>query len=175
MRKKFNVFIITLCLLFLNSKIVFANSEVIIFTPVNFQVSTQEYMFEIKEIKKIIKENNNKIEILKSQVDQKSYQLDKSLVNLINYDLELNTQVEQKLDKMMQTIIKNIIKISNIQNRIAKQQKQATKNIDTENFENAVVNLDKIITLQEKEYEILEKLTNYLDTSIQFIKGLTNK
>ncbi|MEL7598390.1 MAG: hypothetical protein AAGU01_09330 [Clostridiaceae bacterium] len=76
---------------------------------------------------------------------------------------------------MMQTIIKNIIKISNIQNRIAKQQKQATKNIDTENFENAVVNLDKIITLQEKEYEILEKLTNYLDTSIQFIKGLTNK
>jgi hypothetical protein len=130
-------------------------------------------MFEIKEIKKIIKENNKKIETLKSQVNQKSYQLDEALVNLINYDLELNTQVEQKLDKMMQTIIKNIIKISNIQNRIAKQQKQAAKNIDTENFENAVVNLDKIITLQEKEYEVLEKLTNYLDTSIQFIKGLT--
>lgn len=174
MRKKFNVFILTLCLLFFNSKIVFANSTVI-FTPVNFQVNTQEYMFEIKEIKKIIKENNKKIETLKSQVNQKSYQLDEALVNLINYDLELNTQVEQKLDKMMQTIIKNIIKISNIQNRIAKQQKQATKNIDTENFENAVVNLDKIITLQEKEYEVLEKLTNYLDTSIQFIKGLTNK
>ncbi len=174
MRKKFNVFILTLCLLFFNSKIVLANSRVI-FTPVNFQVSTQEYMFEIKEIKKIIKENNKKIETLKSQVNQKSYQLDEALVNLINYDLELNTQVEQKLDKMMQTIIKNIIKISNIQNRITKQQKQATKNIDTENFENAVVNLDKIITLQEKEYEVLEKLTNYLDTSIQFIKGLTNK
>lgn len=175
MRKKFNVFIIILCLLFFNSKIVFANSEVIIFTPVNFQVSTQEYMFEIKEIKKIIKENNNKIEILKSQVDQKSYQLDKSLVNLINYDLELNTQVEQKLDKMMQTIIKSIIKISNIQDRIARQMKQANRNIDTENFENALINLDKVITLQEKEYEVLEKLTNYLDTSIQFIKGLTNK
>lgn len=174
MKKNFNVFILTLCLLFFSSEIVFANSTAL-FTPVNFQINAQEYMSEIKERKKIIKENNKKIEMLKSQVDQKGYQLDEVLINLMNYDLELNAQVEQKLNKMMETIIKNIIKVSNIQDRIARQMKQANKNIDTENFENALINLDKVITLQEKEYQVLEKLTSYLDTSIQFIKSLTNK
>lgn len=113
--------------------------------------------------------------MLKSQVNHKGYQLDESLINLMNYDLELNAQVEQNLDKMMDTIIKNIIKISNIQNRIAKQMNEANKNIDPQNFENAIVNLDKVITLQEKEYQVLEKLSSDLDISIQFIKSLTNK
>lgn len=113
--------------------------------------------------------------MIKSQVNHKGYQLDESLINLMNYDLKLNEQVEQKLDKMLDTIIKNIIKISNIQNRIAKQMNQANKNIDPQNFENAIVNLDKVITLQEKEYQVLEKLSSDLDISIQFIKSLINK
>lgn len=146
---------------------------------VNAQELTKEqkiqYKNQIKEKKQIIKNNAAENKKLELKIDDRSDELSKVIMMLFDRDLPPSDEKLSQIESKQEVILKNVEKIANIQRNIKRLRKEASINVNEENYKQAMENFDKVIVLQGKEKELLLVFDKNLQEFIEVIKSLQYK
>ena len=134
-----------------------------------------EYKNQIKEKRQIIKNNAAENKKLELKIDDRSDELSKVIMMLFDRDLPPSDEKLSQIESKQEVILKNVEKIANIQRSIKRLRKEASININEENYKQAIENFDKVIVLQEKEKELLLSFDKNLQEFIELIKSLQYK
>lgn len=146
---------------------------------VNAQEFTKEqkmqYKNQIREKKQIIKNNSAENKKLELKIDGRKDELSKVFMTLFNRNLPPSDEKLSQIESKQEVILKNVEKIANIQRSIKRLRKEASININEENYKQAIENFDKVIVLQGKEKELLLAFDKNFQEFIEVIKSLQYK
>lgn len=134
-----------------------------------------EYKNQIREKKQIIKNNEAENKKLELKIDDRSDELSKVIMTLFDRDLPPSDEKLSQIESKQEVILKNVEKIANIQRSIKRLRKEASININEENYKQAIENFDKVIVLQGNEKELLLSFDKNLQEFIELIKSLQYK
>lgn len=146
---------------------------------VNAQELTNEqkmqYKNQIREKRQIIKNNTSENKKLELKIDDRSDELSKVIMTLFDRDLPPSDEKLSQIESKQEVILRNLEKIANIQRSIKRLRKEASININEENYKQAIENFDKVIVLQGKEKELLLAFDKNFQEFIEVIKSLQYK
>ena len=134
-----------------------------------------QYRTQIKERREIIRQNtanNNRLEL---QIDDRSEELGKVIVKLFDREMPPSEDKLSQITNLQESVVKNAEQVAVTQRSIRRLKKEASINVNEQNYQQALQNFDKIIELQEKERELLLAFDKNIQGLIELINSLQYK
>lgn len=130
---------------------------------------------QIKQQKKLIKGKALNIIKLEKQIKGQEKELGDSLQILFGRNISPSEEMIGKISDKQAQIIKIGNKIDKTSRHINKEKTQADKNYQKENYEQALADNDKLISLLNEEEGLLNTFSTSLQDYIDLVKALENK
>ena len=150
--------------------------------PMNFvkaQVLTEqqkaEYTAQVKKKKQIIRQKSTEAKKLELKIDDKGEELGKVLMLLFDREMPPSDENLAKIQSKQEFMINGIEKLMKTQQSIKRLKKEASIDVDEQNYHHALMKLDKVIELQDTEAELLKEYDMNLGQFIELLKSLQLK
>ena len=134
-----------------------------------------DYTAQVKQKRQIIKQNSTEIKKLELKIDDSSEELGKVLMLLFDREMPPSDENLAKIEKKQEVMIDNIEKLVKTQHSIKRLKKEASIDVDEQNYHHALMKFEKVIQLQEIEAEILIEYEKNLLQFIDLLKSLQLK
>jgi hypothetical protein len=134
-----------------------------------------QYTAQVKQKKQIIKQKSTAIKKLELKIDDKSEELGKVLMLIFDREMPPSDENLTAIQNNGEAMINNIEKLVKTQHSIKRLKKEASIDVAEENYQQALIKLEKVIVLQDTEEEILKAYDMDLQQFIDLIKSLQLK
>jgi hypothetical protein len=134
-----------------------------------------QYKTQVNKKREIIKQNTSNNKKLEVKIDDKSEELGKVIMMLFDREIPPSEEKLSQIESKQEFIVKNAEQIAKTQRSIKRLKKQAGINVNEQNYQQALVNFNKIIELQQVEKELLKTFDKNLQDFIELIKSLQYK
>jgi hypothetical protein len=134
-----------------------------------------QFSAQVKQKKQIIKQKSTVIKKLELKIDDKGEELGKVLMLLFDREMPPSDENLTAIQNKQEAMINNIEQLVKTQHSIKRLKKEASIDVDEQNYQQALKKLDKVIVLQDTEEEILKAYDMNLQQFIDLLKSLQLK
>jgi hypothetical protein len=167
---KKNISIFTLALLLIVLPFVSVKAE----EPLT-QEQKKVFTAQIKQKKQIIRQKTLDIKKNETQFDSMTNDMIKVLEGLFSKETAPREDMVNKVQAKQEQIFNTLIEIGKIENSIKIQKLEAKVNTDKGNYSQALLDYDNVISLLDKEKELLNSYSTNMQEFIDLIKSLQYK
>lgn len=169
MKKYKSIFILALALLL-----------VLPFVPVKAEETlTKEqkkaFTAQLKQKREIIREKTLINKKMQAQFDGMGDEMIKALESLLTTETVPSEEFINKMEAKQDQVFNAIIEIGKLESSIKIQKLEAKVNADKGNYSQALIDYDKVISLLEKEEELLKAFTVNMKEYVELMKSLQYK
>jgi hypothetical protein len=167
MKKLLSLFMLSLVIVLTSYELVQAN--------ILLQPTDSKLISEIKTKRKLISQEVKKQKKIHAQINKKNRQITDLLNALFKEDPTINNDKIAKLEQNETNITKIVAQIIKVEKEIEKNRKQLNSYLKQKNYTQASDVLEKILSLTQRESELLKKHDTVLQSYMEFIKSLSYK
>jgi septal ring factor EnvC (AmiA/AmiB activator) len=135
----------------------------------------KQFAAQIKEKQKLIREKTLAVKKMETHLDSMTEEMGKAYENLFSREMPPNEDMISKIETKQNEILTSLLGIAKIDRAIKIEKLQAKVNIDKQNYQQALINYDNIMSLLEKEEVLLNAYSKSMHEFISLVKSLQYK
>jgi septal ring factor EnvC (AmiA/AmiB activator) len=135
----------------------------------------KQFAAQIKEKQKLIREKTLAVKKMETHLDSMTEEMGKAYENLFSREMPPSEDMISKIETKQNEILTSLLGIAKIDRAIKIEKLQAKVNIDKENYQQALLNYDNIMSLLEKEEVLLNAYSKSMHEFISLVKSLQYK